>query len=474
MLLGRIVFHHQDQLAFAAASHDVNPIHVDPIAARRLLSGGQVVHGMHTLMHAIDLWNCGAYRGRVSVSCTFQSPIGVGDEVEFTQVDEADGRTRIRASVQGIVCTDVVIRRLSPADPTEVSKVDRSLPRRESLTLDVPLDEEPARQVGVLTSLELLPPEDLVRRFPQAAGVLAASGLASLAGLSYFVGMICPGLHSVFSSLKFESCGTVTDRLTVHPRSFDARFQLFIAAFDGPLIGELRAFRRPPPQRQMNARAIAERLDPHEFQGRRAIVIGGSRGLGEIVAKTLCGGGANVTVTYAAGEYDARQVAADINANGRGYCDVAHLDLAHEFSPSDALARSAFDEVYYFATPRIFTRRSELFERGTFDRFADFYVDRFDALCRWLETAAGVEPIRVYLPSTVFIEERPKGMVEYAMAKAAAELLADEYNLRSRRVRIVHTRLPRMATDQTSAIVKVSVAPSEEIILDVVRRLAPG
>ena len=70
-------------------------------------------------------------------------------------------------------------------------------------------------------------------------------------------------------------------------------------------------------------------------------------------------------------------------------------------------------------------------------------LDRFHELCLWLDSAD--RPIRVYLPSTVFITERPKGMTEYAMAKAAAEVLADDLNRSLNNVRIVHTRLPRLA-----------------------------
>ena len=38
-----------DVEAFAAASGDWNPAHVDPLAARRLIAGGPIVHGMHAL-----------------------------------------------------------------------------------------------------------------------------------------------------------------------------------------------------------------------------------------------------------------------------------------------------------------------------------------------------------------------------------------------------------------------------------------
>src|SRR5580704_4043548 len=50
------VFSADDQLAFARLSGDYNPIHLDPVAARRLLFGHAVVHGMHALLWALDAW----------------------------------------------------------------------------------------------------------------------------------------------------------------------------------------------------------------------------------------------------------------------------------------------------------------------------------------------------------------------------------------------------------------------------------
>ena len=49
-------FDQKDQLDFAQASGDFNPVHVDPIYARRTLFGGQVVHGINLLLWALDIF----------------------------------------------------------------------------------------------------------------------------------------------------------------------------------------------------------------------------------------------------------------------------------------------------------------------------------------------------------------------------------------------------------------------------------
>jgi len=123
-ILGEKAFTDRDQRDFASASGDWNPMHVDAIAARRLLSGRQVVHGIHTLIHALNLWSGRGAPGRLRVSCTFANPVNVGDTCVFCQVDEADGRTRITAMVDGLACTEVMIE---PAQDSGVPDRGQSL-----------------------------------------------------------------------------------------------------------------------------------------------------------------------------------------------------------------------------------------------------------------------------------------------------------------------------------------------------------
>ena len=40
----------EDQIEFVEISGDWNPVHVNPIAARRTIYGGVVVHGIHSLL----------------------------------------------------------------------------------------------------------------------------------------------------------------------------------------------------------------------------------------------------------------------------------------------------------------------------------------------------------------------------------------------------------------------------------------
>lgn len=448
-----------DQQAFAAASGDVNPMHMDAVAARRLISGRQVVHGVHTLMHALEGWFGAGRALPAEVDCRFEQPVSVGEEVVFRI--SADGGA-VLASVGDGVCSSVLMRASAePAPPWQ-----RAAAARDIGALAQPLDEPPPSLQGQEFVLPL-PPGDWAQRFGKATRALGNDAMRALAGLSYFVGMVCPGLHSVFSSLRWQPTGA-GGPLHLRVRRYDARFRLFIVDFQGPVAGELRAFVRPPPQPQPQTRELLAQVREGEFAGVRALVFGGSRGLGELTAKLLAAGGADVAVTYASGRADAERVAADIGAAGRGRCEVLHADIDEQDFAALPL-RGPITHVFYFVTPRIARKKAGAFDAEQFTAFTRFYLTRFAALCEWLEQRPQDAGVTVYLPSSVFITERPKGMVEYAMAKAAAELLADELGRTLRRVKTVHTRLPRLATDQTSSILGLKLASNVEALLPVVR-----
>ena len=50
----RRAFAPSDQLAFSELSGDVNPLHMDPVYARRTQLGAAAVHGVHAALWALE------------------------------------------------------------------------------------------------------------------------------------------------------------------------------------------------------------------------------------------------------------------------------------------------------------------------------------------------------------------------------------------------------------------------------------
>jgi hypothetical protein len=316
-------------------------------------------------------------------------------------------------------------------------------------------------------------PTAVYRMFPAAADALGIHRVAGLACSSFLVGMVCPGLHSIYRGLTLVTTPlSQGDHAALHFRVLhgDPRFRLVkLAVSGGGWMGSLDAHARPEPTAQPDLPSIATRVSPKEFHNVSALVVGGSRGLGELIGKIVAAGGGDVTLTYAVGEPDARRVQAEIIAYG-GRCDVMHYDVRTNAREQLSHLSSCPTQVYYLATPVILQRKSAIFSQQRFQEFLTFYVTAFYELCRELRSKFGKE-ISIFYPSSVYIDARPEGMTEYTMAKAAGEVLCADIQSFESPGRILVRRLPRLPTDQTASLLKIETAEPISVILPIVREV---
>jgi NAD(P)-dependent dehydrogenase (short-subunit alcohol dehydrogenase family) len=194
---------------------------------------------------------------------------------------------------------------------------------------------------------------------------------------------------------------------------------------------------------------IVARVVARPFAGQRSLVIGGSRGLGEVTAKIIAAGGGHTVITYWESGDDAERIASDIRRAG-GQCESLRYDALRP-AAAQLQALGAVDCAYYFATPRIFQRKSGLYEPQKLLSFLSYYVDGFYELCTALRQD-GTGKLAVFYPSTMAIEQSVSGAAEYAMAKMAGEILANHLNEFGADIAVLCRRLPRILTDQTATV----------------------
>ena len=205
-------------------------------------------------------------------------------------------------------------------------------------------------------------------------------------------------------------------------------------------------------------------------------MVGGSRGLGEIVVKLLCAGGAHVKFTYHRGQEDAARLCDEIVSSG-GSADYLQLDVLQSdwCSVMTELGKWRPTHLYFFATPFISASATGVFNSDLFNKFCAYYVHGFANLIAQL-APLGLK--HVLYPSSVFIDEVPSKMCEYAAAKAAGEMLCAFLRKTHKAMIIQCPRLPRLATDQTVSLLKVNNADPVPVILSTLRsfpspKLAP-
>jgi hypothetical protein len=297
------------------------------------------------------------------------------------------------------------------------------------------------------------PPEEVAAMFRAASAWLCPRRVAALAATTLLVGMVCPGLHSIYAGFTVEACDepVPAEGLGFRVTATDPRVRsVQIAVAGDGLAGAVQSYARTPPTLQPSVRDLADVVEPGEFSGAAALIIGGSRGLGEVTAKLLAAGGARVAISYRIGVAEAEAVAQEIRSGG-GKCETLAYDASLPAEPQLTGLAATPTHAYYFATPKIFAAQSGLFARPRLDAFLSVYVDGFLNLAAALR--ARRRDVSLFYPSSVAVAERPRGMLEYAMAKAAGEALCTEMNQVLRPLHVTVERLPRLLTDQTASVI---------------------
>ena len=100
-------FSEAEQQRFAQLSGDVNPMHVDALAARRLVTGCPVVHGIHTLLQGLERLPAERWPASPRLECDFLNPTNVGDTTRYSmQLDDCGGLLLL-GEVGGLTCTHI-------------------------------------------------------------------------------------------------------------------------------------------------------------------------------------------------------------------------------------------------------------------------------------------------------------------------------------------------------------------------------
>lgn len=458
-----------DQLDFARLTGDANPMHVDAVFARRTQAGAPAVHGMHLLLWALDT----LARSRKDLPAVralrarFSNFVLVGDRAELTLQEWSMKRAKLAVSAGGVTAAQLFVEFGSPG---AAATSDPPAPACDAPTSarDITFEE---MQTAAGTLAFVTPADEVAKHFPAAAEWIGPARLTAIGASSTVVGMICPGLHSIYASLAVELVegAGAGKQLGFRVGSSDPRFRLLRLAIAGSgITGTIECLARIPPVAQETMQFLRGVVAPDQFANSTALVVGGSRGLGELVAKLIASGGGKVIITYRAGRSDADKVAQEIRAAG-GDCTCLEYDVRKPAAVQLGGLTAAPTHLYYFATPVIYRQQAAAFSPQRFREFIEFYVDGFWNLLQVLHEHR--RELQVFYPSTVFVAETPRGMTEYAMAKAAGELLCARLNESLAPTRILVNRLPRMATDQTASNLPVETQPALETLLPLVREL---
>jgi acyl dehydratase len=480
--LNAIKISRQHQNDFARLSGDYNPIHIDETTAVRSIFGQVLVHGMNVLLSAIECY----LRQRLSdgqfvhpnvsrIQVQLLKPAFLEETLSVIVSSDEVARTRlvVRSGETDLAKISLVwaepsqrtrqICRLEPSDrraPPKRAPATRSVTDGERLSGHLPLNVD----------------ADLLNfAYPATIELLGERAVAGIALLSTVVGMEWPGEHSLFTNARIDlDAAPAISNLAFKVISTDPDYGLTQIAVEGPdFTCHAEAFFRPGPVSQSSIAELKELVRPDEFRGCSALVVGGSRGLGEVAAKLLALGGAEIALTYKSAATEAALVRDQIASIG-AVCRLLRLDACEAIDmPQPFSGSPARLLLLYFPSPHIFRRRTVKFSKTWLSEFLEVYVDGFinvlNAARDWSRA-----PISVLYPSSVALDSPSLELLEYAAAKAAGEAACRALAAEDPQLTIKMPRLPRLLTDQTNSVSRIATPPPAGVLLPILRDLVGG
>ena len=461
-IVAAICFDQARQDAFARLSGDTNPLHMDPVFARRTQLGAPVVHGIHLLAWALEAFGPCPAQG---FTARFVKPVLVGERVTLHQTSGSEAQIRLAIMAEGVPVVQISLALQTAPPEARLATV---------VTAELAASLEPRKldlsaMAGQVGAVPLASGAAVAEAFPRLSAAWGQDRLAALIATSRLVGMECPGLYSLYSELRLaiaEGRGG-GESLRYAVTQVDERFRTVDMEVAGPgLDGIVSALARIAPVEQppladlrsvMSASALSD--PPHH-----ALIIGGSRGLGALTARLVRAGGGQPTITYAVGRSEAEEVAEELG------CDILSYDVRLPAAEQLAGLKQRPTHLYYFATGHIFRRPSASFSGDYFAEYARYYVTGFASLLDALRER-GVENLVVFYPSTTALDEPVKDLAEYAAAKAAGEQLCRQINEFYGNVHVEIRQLPRLLTDQTATSSAVSFGDSVSLMASVIQAM---
>jgi 3-oxoacyl-[acyl-carrier protein] reductase len=433
---------------FAELTGDRSSLHTDDAFARRTRFRERAAHGMLAILSLATLASLQPEAGGVrleSIKGHFRAPIRPRDRLVLRIDIEPDGEARrfsatwtradhgtVLAVAQGRY-RPVALTGQRSSGPDALAR-----PGFEELDLDLESLEERTETIRFAADpglFERLESEVLVPMGLERGAVVSPELLAVLM-LSPLVGMRLPGRRAVFLrfALDFnhaiepgQDCALTgtTQRVQRGAELISAGVGLEVSGVP-VATGSFEALVTSPPTTMPSPAELTDAYLDLGLKGRVALVVGGSRGIGEVTAKFLALLGASVALTYYRGAADAERIVEAIRAAGGiascFACDVRRADQVATMVDAVSETFGGIDILV-----NCFVGSSD--PSPTIGNHWDGYLEELEVSVKGMHNVcSAVVPImqrrgggKIINFSTVFVRNPVSGQSRYTTAKGAVE-----------------------------------------------------
>lgn len=443
------------QYEFAELSGDFNPLHTDHEFSRRSAFGSPVVHGIHLLLAALEQMRFDATVRIMYLEVEFRSAVLVGDPFTIEVID-VNSIKKILLTSKKRVCAvfQISTEQTVPKEPEPFSAYESQV-CAENFNINDALSINGV-DAGVVSAFRI------EKLFPNISLYLLHSDVDLLLMMTRTIGMKCPGSRALFRSFHWNHLLNQDQEAKIYRVSkIDTRFDLIEIEFmASSIVAKALVKIRRSPAHQPSSEYIQNFVSSNEFVGVRGLVIGGSRGLGELAVRILSCGGADVLFTYLKGESDSKRLASSLGEKVN--CRFFDAQNPDERNMEDLLLFRP-THLFYFATPSIQRQFAKEFNEDLYQDFRTIFLDGFKFLCTQLKLSSAL------FPSTAFIDTKETGFKEYIQAKLDGEIFCETLNQHAR-FYVVYDRIPPLVTDQTSDLLGTETQANVEVLLPLIRK----
>ena len=189
--------------------------------------------------------------------------------------------------------------------------------------------------------------------------------------------MIYPGKYSLISGLhiNFRKNLIANSNICFSMIKIDQRINKSIIEFQGNITGNIFAFSYKIPNFK-NIKKLKKKIQPNNLlKNKNSLIIGRSRGLGEITSKILSILGSKIYLTYYMGKIEATKIKDDIQKIVKNECKIIKLNMFDKKFITKIKEFSNIDYIFYFASPKILN--SNFFDIKLFNNYKKIYCDNF-------------------------------------------------------------------------------------------------
>lgn len=303
------------------------------------------------------------------------------------------------------------------------------------------------------------------KEYPALLSLIGKERIISIINLSYFVGMIYPGKNSLLSSTQIQINNLDKNKIMFNLNKFDERINLSNILATAPGINAtINTFGKNKEITQPNLKNIKfnykNKIANHSLQN--ALIIGGSRGLGELTAKILSLGKANLTLTYKKNFLKAKSIKKELHKK-KANCKIKKIDVLNDVELKKIKNLKNINSIYYFPTPNIINLKKKTFDKNLLNNFSNYFYKIPKKLITMLEKRK--KKTIFFYPSSVYLNNKKEhnNLREYLYAKIKGETIAKN---NFRYVKFFSVRLPPILTDQNNHFIPIKTSNG---ILEVIK-----